>query len=91
MEPIRAPWRGMEVLQCPPNGSGLHVLQILGILDGFETPVGGPLSPERLHRHVEAARLAYRDRDAFLADPSQVGRAGRAADSTPPTSPSCAV
>ena len=71
VEPIRAPWRGMEVVQCPPNGSGLHVLQILGILEGFETPAGGPLSAERLHRHVEAARLAYRDRDAFLADPSQ--------------------
>jgi gamma-glutamyltranspeptidase / glutathione hydrolase len=26
----------------------------------------------RVHRHVEAARLAYRDRDAFVADPSQV-------------------
>ena len=71
VEPIRASWRGMEVVQCPPNGSGMHVLQILGILEGFETPAGGPLSPERLHRHVEAARLAYRDRDAFLADPSQ--------------------
>ncbi len=71
VEPIRAPWRGMEVVQCPPNGSGLHVLQILGILEGFEPSAGGPLSPGRLHRHVEAARLAYRDRDAFLADPSQ--------------------
>ena len=71
VEPIRAPWRGMEVVQCPPNGVGLHVLQILGILEGFEPPDGGPLSPERLHRHVEAARLAYRDRDAFLADPLQ--------------------
>ncbi len=71
VEPIRAPWRGMEVVQCPPNSSGLHVLQILGILEGFEPSAGGPLGPERLHRHVEAARLAYRDRDAFLADPSQ--------------------
>ena len=26
----------------------------------------------RYHRHIEAARLAYRDRDAFVADPSQV-------------------
>ena len=34
-------------------------------------PASDPLSAERLHRHVEAARLVYRDRDAFLADPSQ--------------------
>jgi len=72
VEPISIGWRGMEVFQCPPNGSGLHVLQILGVLGGFETPEQGPISAERYHRHIEAARLVYRDRDAFLADPSQV-------------------
>ncbi len=71
VEPIKAPWRGMEVYQCPPNGSGLHVLQLLGILGGFETPEQGPISAERYHRHIEAARLVYRDRDAFLADPTR--------------------
>lgn len=71
VDPIRTAWRGMEVWQCPPNGSGLHVLMLLGILEGFAPAAGGPLSPERLHRHLEAARLVYRDRDAFLADPAQ--------------------
>ncbi len=70
VQPIRAAWRGYEVWQCPPNGSGLIALMMLGILDGF-APAADPLAPERLHRHVEAARLAYRDRDAFLADPEQ--------------------
>ena len=70
VQPIRAAWRGYEVWQCPPNGSGLLVLMLLGILDGFATEAD-PLSPERLHRHIEAARLVYRDRDAFLADPAQ--------------------
>ena len=68
VEPISIGWRGMEVFQCPPNGSGMHVLQMLGILGGMETPEHGPLSAERYHRHIEAARLVYRDRDAFLAD-----------------------
>ncbi|MFT8244519.1 gamma-glutamyltransferase family protein [Roseomonas sp. BN140053] len=72
VQPIRTSWRGMEVFQCPPNGSGMLVLMLLNILGGFETPAAGPLSVERLHRHIEAARFAYRDRDAFLADPSQV-------------------
>jgi len=72
VEPISIGWRGMEVFQCPPNGSGMHVLQILGVLGGLATPEQGPLSAERYHRHIEAARLVYRDRDAFLADPSQV-------------------
>jgi gamma-glutamyltranspeptidase/glutathione hydrolase len=70
--PISTKWRDVEVFQCPPNGSGMIVLEILNILNGFDTVAQGPLSAERLHRHIEAARLAYRDRDAFLADPSQV-------------------
>ena len=71
VDPIRTAWRGMEVWQCPPNGSGLLVLMMLGILEGYEPAADGPLSAERLHRHVEAARLVFRDRDALLADPSQ--------------------
>jgi gamma-glutamyltranspeptidase/glutathione hydrolase len=72
VEPISIGWRGYEVFQCPPNGSGLLVLMLLGILEGFAPPPGGPLSVTRLHRHLEAARLVFRDRDAFLADPLQV-------------------
>lgn len=70
VDPISIPWRGMEVFQCPPNGSGLLVLQLLGILEGFQTPEQGPVSAERYHRHIEAARLVYRDRNAFLSDPA---------------------
>jgi gamma-glutamyltranspeptidase/glutathione hydrolase len=69
--PIRRGYRGHEVVQCPPNGSGLLVLMLLGMLEAFAAPAGGPLSVLRMHRHLEAARLAYRDRDAFLADPSE--------------------
>ena len=69
--PIHAAWRGYDVWQCPPNGSGLMVLMLLGILEGFDA-ASDPLAPERLHRHIEAARLVYRDRDAFMADPAQV-------------------
>jgi gamma-glutamyltranspeptidase/glutathione hydrolase len=71
VDPISRSWRNMEVFQCPPNGSGLLVLMILGILEGMPDPAG-PLDLTRMHRHLEAARLVYRDRDAFLADPSQV-------------------
>ena len=68
--PISTKWRGMDVFQCPPNGSGMIVLEMLNILAGFDTPPQGPMSTERLHRHIEVARLAYRDRDAFLCDPA---------------------
>ena len=71
VDPITRAYRGHDIWQCPPNGSGLLVLMLLGILEGFDT-ADGPLGATRLHRHIEAARLVYRDRDAFLADPSQV-------------------
>lgn len=70
--PIQRRWRGLDVYQCPPNGSGLLVLMILGMIERLGTAEQGFLSTERLHRHIEAARLAYRDRDAFVADPDQV-------------------
>ena len=69
VEPIRIAWNGYEVWQCPPNGSGLVVLMLLGLLGGFGPAPDGPLGVTRWHRHIEAARLAYRDRDALLADP----------------------
>lgn len=69
VEPISIGWNGFEVWQCPPNGSGLVVLMLLGMLGGFGPAPDGPLGVTRWHRHIEAARLAYRDRDAFLADP----------------------
>lgn len=72
VDPISIDWHGMKVWQCPPNGSGLLVLQILGILERLGKAPDGPLGVTRLHRHVEAARLAYRDRDAFVADPEHV-------------------
>jgi gamma-glutamyltranspeptidase/glutathione hydrolase len=46
-------------------------LMIMGIMNGV-APCADPLDPLRLHRHIEAARLAYRDRDAFLADPAHM-------------------
>ena len=45
---------------------------ILGMLGGLPSAPDGPLGTIRAHRHIEAARLAYRDRDAFVADPGQV-------------------
>jgi len=69
VEPLRARWKGLDVWQCPPNGPGVVALMILGILEALGPAAQGPDSATRFHRHIEAARLAYRDRDAFLADP----------------------
>jgi gamma-glutamyltranspeptidase / glutathione hydrolase len=70
--PITLGWNGYDVFQCPPNGQGLLVLMILGMLGGLPSAPDGASGVIRAHRHIEAARLAYRDRDAFLADPGMV-------------------
>lgn len=70
--PLSHPFRGYDVWECPPNGTGLVALQMFGILDGLPPSADGPLSAARLHRHAEIARLCYRDRDAFIGDPAQV-------------------
>jgi gamma-glutamyltranspeptidase/glutathione hydrolase len=72
VEPITLSWKGYDVYQCPPNGQGLLVLMILGMLGGLPSAPDGASGVIRAHRHIEAARLAYRDRDAFLADPGVV-------------------
>ena len=73
VEPISLKWRGLDVWQCPPNGPGLVALMILGELEALGDAPDGPGGATRFHRHIEAARLAYRDRSAFLADPRRQG------------------
>jgi gamma-glutamyltranspeptidase/glutathione hydrolase len=69
VEPISIHWRGLDVWQCPPNGPGLVALMILGQLEALGTAPDGASGVTRFHRHIEAARMAFRDRGAFLADP----------------------
>jgi gamma-glutamyltranspeptidase / glutathione hydrolase len=71
VEPISLRWRGLDVWQCPPNGPGVVALMILGELEALGGAPDGPDGALRFHRHIEAARMAYRDRGAFLADPRQ--------------------
>jgi len=71
VEPISTEYRGHRVWECPPNGQGVIALLLLNIMSGFETEGVDPISVERLHAEIEAGRLAYQDRNVFVADPSQ--------------------
>jgi gamma-glutamyltranspeptidase / glutathione hydrolase len=68
---ISTSWRGLEVHECPPNGQGVIALLMLNILEGFELGRLDPDGARRLHLEAEATRLAFRDRNAVLADPAQ--------------------
>lgn len=67
-EPIRASYRGREVLECGPNGQGLAALIILRILEGFDMG-SGVAQADRVHLLAEATKLAYHHRDALIGDP----------------------
>ncbi len=72
VEPIKTSYRGLDVYECPPNGQGIVALMMLNILSELRLDRLDPLSPERLHLMIEAARLAYAERDAYVSDPKHV-------------------
>lgn len=70
--PISAPYRGIRVWECPPNGQGIAALLGLNVLEGFDTASMPALSTERLHLMIEAMRLAFADTAWYVADPRLV-------------------
>jgi gamma-glutamyltranspeptidase/glutathione hydrolase len=68
--PVSTNYRGLEVVELPPNGQGLVTLVLLDILENFDLAALDPHGPERLHIALEAARMAYAVRDAHVADPA---------------------
>ncbi|TSE03084.1 gamma-glutamyltransferase [Mesorhizobium intechi] len=68
--PVTTDFRGYTIHECPPNGQGIIALLILNILSRFEAK-GDPQAPDRLHVEIEATRLAYAARDAWIADPAK--------------------
>jgi gamma-glutamyltranspeptidase/glutathione hydrolase len=68
--PISTNYRGLDVVELPPNGQGLTALVLLNILEQFDLSKLDPNGPERFHLALEAARLAFGVRDAHIADPA---------------------
>lgn len=69
-EAVRGDYRGYEIVSMPPPSSGgVHVVQMLNILEGFDLKALGHNSADYIHRLVEAMRRAYADRSEYLGDP----------------------
>jgi gamma-glutamyltranspeptidase/glutathione hydrolase len=68
VEPIIANYRGYDVCELPPATQGFVALEMLKILEGFDLKSAGPQSAEALHLMIEAKKLAFTDRDTYLAD-----------------------
>ncbi|QYJ07345.1 gamma-glutamyltransferase [Qipengyuania flava] len=62
-------YRGYTVCTMgPPTSGGVAVLQILGQLERFDLAALGPRNPVTWHLFIESQRLAYADRELYLAD-----------------------
>jgi gamma-glutamyltranspeptidase/glutathione hydrolase len=69
-DPARGTYRGYEVLAMPPPSSGgIHIVQMLNILENFPIAEFGFGSADSIHVLAETARLAYADRSKHLGDP----------------------
>ncbi len=68
VEPISTNYRGLDLLEIPPNGQGLTALVMLNILENFDIKALDPVGPERFHLVLEAARLGFAVRDTHIAD-----------------------
>ena len=68
-DPVRTMYRGYEVVQSAPNSQGIAMLIALEILEGFDLQAMGQNSPDYLHVVTEALKLAFADRNQYIADP----------------------
>ena len=67
-EPVSYSYRGYEVYKNPSANQGPSELFTLGILEGFDLKAMGHNSADYIHASVEAIKLAFADREKFLAD-----------------------
>ncbi|MFZ1493212.1 MAG: gamma-glutamyltransferase [Candidatus Competibacter denitrificans] len=72
-EPVRGNYRGYDIVSMPPPSSGgVHLVQLLNMLESWPLAELGANSAATVHRLAEAMKLAYADRSEYLGDPDFV-------------------
>ena len=72
-QPVRGTYRGVEIVGPPPPCSGgVHIVQMLNLLETFDIAGMGFGTTETLHLMAEALKIAAADRRATTADPAFV-------------------
>ncbi|TLY02004.1 MAG: gamma-glutamyltransferase family protein [Thaumarchaeota archaeon] len=67
--PVSCGYRDFEIYKCGPWTQGPVFLQQIGILEGFDLPSLGHNSSDYIHLFVEAAKMAFADREKYYGDP----------------------
>ena len=70
VEPISTNYRGYTVYEIPPNSQGLSALLTLNILEGFDLATLSKQPVRYYHTLIEATKLAFADRNRYIADPA---------------------
>jgi len=73
-DPMMGSYKGVDLIEHPPNGQGATAILMLNILAEFDLPAMDPLGADRAHIEAEAAKLAYDARNRFIADPDHTTR-----------------
>jgi gamma-glutamyltranspeptidase/glutathione hydrolase len=72
-QPVRGSYRGYTIVSMPPPSSGgVHLIEMLNILEGYDLAPTGGRDARTLHRLIEAMKRAYADRATFMGDPATV-------------------
>jgi gamma-glutamyltranspeptidase len=71
-QPIAIDYRGLTVLEAPPNSTGFVLLEELKIIENFDLKAMGLGSADAVHVMVEAKKLAFADRERWAADPRTI-------------------
>lgn len=69
VKPLGVPFGDLRIYELPPNTQGVTALQMLGMVDRLSLG-DDPLAPATVHMEVEAKKLAFADRAAYLTDPA---------------------
>jgi gamma-glutamyltranspeptidase/glutathione hydrolase len=71
--PVRGTYRGYDIVSMPPPSSGgVHLIEMLNILEGYDLHAMGAGSPDALSLTIAAMQRAYADRAVFLGDPDSI-------------------
>ena len=70
--PLSTTYRGVELVELPPNTQGITALTLANIVEGWDVAGLGHNTAATIHRFVEAKQLAFADRDRFIGDPEFV-------------------
>ena len=72
-KPVHGNYRGYDVYSMgPPSSGGVHIVQLLNILEGYPISELGHNSARSIHVMAEAMKRAYADRATYLGDPDFV-------------------